>query len=261
MRNNHVRERLRAGEPTIGSFIGLGSPNVAELMAHAGFDWLVVETEHNALDTAEIQHMLMAMNGTDVIPIVRLPSMSAVYVQRALDIGAMGIVVPLVRTAAEARAVVSATRYPPLGVRSFGALRASHYTYDNADYFARANDHILTVFIIETREALENLDEIAAVDGVDVLFIGPADLSIALGESPVNPASAALDAAIERALEVGRRHGVAVGKGGSTPDDLRAMQARGFTWLAYGPDYFLLRAAIGAGMQAFSRAPVRVDRS
>jgi 4-hydroxy-2-oxoheptanedioate aldolase len=249
-----VRERVRIGEPTIGSFIGLGSPNVAEMMAHAGFDWLVVETEHNALDTAEIQHMLMAMSGTNVVPIVRLPSMNPVYIQRALDIGAMGIVVPLVRTAAEARAVVAATRYPPQGVRSFGALRASHYTYDNDDYFARANDHLLVVFIIETREALENLDEIAAVDGVDVLFIGPADLSIALGESPLNPASAALDAAVERVLEVGRRHGVAVGKGGSTPDDLRSMQAQGFTWLAYGPDYFLLRAAIAAGIQAFSRS-------
>src|SRR4051794_41044869 len=226
MRNNQVRERLRDGRPTIGSFIGLGSPNVAELMAHAGFDWLVIETEHNALDTAETQHMLMAMSGTDVVPIVRLPSMSPVYIQRALDIGAMGIVVPLVRTAAEARAVVSATRYPPPGTRSFGALRASHYTYDNEDYFARANDQILTVFIIETREALDNLDEIAAVEGVDVLFIGPADLSIALGESPLNPASDSLEVATRRILELGRRHGVAVGGGASTPDTLRAMQAR-----------------------------------
>jgi len=254
MRDNHVRERLRAGTSTLGSFIGLGSPNVAELMAHAGFDWLVIETEHNALDSAETQHLLMAMNGRSVVPIVRLPSINPGDIQRALDIGAMGVVVPLVRTAAEAQAVVSATRYPPLGARSFGALRASHYTYDNEDYFARANAHLLVVLIIETREALDNLDEIAAVDGVDVLFIGPADLSIALGESPLNPASDALEAATRRVLEAGRRHGVAVGGGGSTPDALRALQARGFTWLAYGPDYFLLRAAIDAGMQAFSRS-------
>src|SRR3954447_14614597 len=106
MRANWVREKLGAGQPTIGLFLGLGSPNVAEMMAHAGFDWLVIETEHNALDTAETQHMLMAMNGTSAIPIVRLPSASQVHIQRALDIGAMGVVVPLVRTAAEARAIV-----------------------------------------------------------------------------------------------------------------------------------------------------------
>ena len=261
MRNNFVRERLRAGEATIGSFMGLGSPNVAELMAHAGYDWLVIETEHNALDAAETQHMLMAMNGTNVIPIVRLPSMHPVYIQRALDIGAMGIVVPMVNTAEEARAVVSATRYPPTGTRGFGPLRASHYTYDNEDYFTRANDHILVVFIIETKEAIDNLEAIAAVEGVDVLFIGPADLSIALGRNPLGPPSAELNAAVERALEVGRKTGVAIGKGGSTPEEIRALQARGFTWVAYGPDYFLLRGAINAGINAFSRTKVAATKS
>jgi len=110
MRDNWVRNKLRAGEPTLGCFLGLGSPNVAELLAHAGFDWLVVETEHNGLDSAEIQHMLMAMNGTNTIPLVRVPSANPVFIQRALDIGAMGIVVPMVRTADEARAIVAATR-------------------------------------------------------------------------------------------------------------------------------------------------------
>ena len=121
----------------LGCFMGLGSPTLAEMLAHAGFDYLVVETEHNALDTAEIQQMLMAMNGTDTIPFVRLPSASPVFIQRALDIGAMGIVVPLVKTAAEAEAIVHATRYPPVGSRAFGGLRASHYTFDNQDYFYR----------------------------------------------------------------------------------------------------------------------------
>src|SRR3954447_12039584 len=99
MRANWVREKLGAGQPTIGCFLGLGSPNVAELMAHAGFDWLVIETEHNGLDSAEIQHMLMAINATSTVPIVRIPSANPVYIQRALDLGALGILVPLVRTA------------------------------------------------------------------------------------------------------------------------------------------------------------------
>ena len=166
MRTNHVRQKLLAHEPTLGCFLGLGSPNAAELLAHAGFDWLVIETEHNALDAAEVQQMLMALNGSETIPLVRVPSANPVYSQRALDMGALGIVVPLVKTAAEADAIVRATRYPPLGTRSFGALRASRYTFDNEDYFQRANDNLLVVLIIETREAVENLEEIAAVPGI-----------------------------------------------------------------------------------------------
>ncbi|MCC7452483.1 MAG: 2-dehydro-3-deoxyglucarate aldolase, partial [Anaerolineae bacterium] len=109
MRNNHVREKLRTGKPSMGCFLGLGSPNVAELLAHAGFDWLIVETEHNGLDSAEIQHMLMAVSGTNTIPLVRIPSSNYVFIQRALDMGALGIVVPMVKTADEARAIVAAT--------------------------------------------------------------------------------------------------------------------------------------------------------
>src|SRR5438094_7563460 len=101
MRTNWVREKLRGGQVTVGCFLGLGSPNVAELLAHAGFDWLVVETEHNGLDSAEIEHMLMAISSSEAVPIVRVASANPVFIQRALDIGGMGILVPLVRTAAE----------------------------------------------------------------------------------------------------------------------------------------------------------------
>ena len=113
MKKNWVREKLKAGDSTIGCFMGLGSPNVAELLSHAGFDWLVIETEHSALDIGQVEHMLMAVKGTETVPLVRLPSSDWVYIQRALDIGAMGIVVPLIRTAADAQAIVRATRYPP----------------------------------------------------------------------------------------------------------------------------------------------------
>jgi len=253
MRDNFVRNKVLKGEPTIGCFIGLGSPNVAEMMSYSGFDWLVIETEHNGLDSAEVQEMLMAMNGTDTIPIVRLPSMAPVFIQRAIDMGAMGIVVPMVRTADEARAVVRATRYPPTGTRGFGPLRASHYTYDNNDYFTRANDHILVVFILETKEAIENLEAIASVPGVDVLFVGPADLSISLGRDPLAPPSAELEAAISRALEVGRKKGVAIGYSAQSPEGLKRIIDQGFTWIQYGPDYFLLRDAIGNGIQAFRK--------
>ena len=253
MRTNSVREKLKAGRPVIGCFLGLGSPNIAELMAHAGFDYLVVETEHNGLDSAEIEHMLMAINGTDTIPLVRVPSSSPVFIQRALDIGAMGVVVPLVKTADEAKAIVGATRLPPEGTRSWGPLRASHYTFDNEDYFNRANDNILVVLILETAEAVDNLEGLASVPGVDVLLIGPWDLCLSLGLNPLHMPHPEMEKVVERVLAAGETHGVAVGMGSSTPDLLRQRQESGFTFLNYGPDYFLLVDAVRAGLAAFDR--------
>jgi len=253
MRDNWVRNKLRAGEPTLGCFLGLGSPNVAELLAHAGFNWLVVETEHNGLDSAEIQHMLMAINGTEAVPLVRIPSANPVYIQRALDIGAMGIVVPMVRTAEEARAIVAATRYPPQGTRSFGPLRASHYTFDNADYLARANDHMLVMLIVETKEAVENLEAIAAVPGIDALFLGPFDLCLSLGLNPMLQPFPEVEAVIKRMLAVGMELGVAAGMGVTTPDQLCQRLSQGFTMLAYGSDYTILACGARVGLDAFGR--------
>ena len=254
MKTNWVREKILSGQPTIGCFMGLGSPNLAELLAHAGYDWLVIETEHNALDTAQIEHMLMAINGTETIPIVRIPSANPVFIQRALDIGGMGILVPMVKTADEAQAIVDATRYPPQGKRGWGPLRASQYTVDNEDYFNRANDNILVFLLIETREAVENLEAIGAVPGVDVLYIGMWDLCLSMGLNPLHMPHPETDAVIERALEVGRKGDVAIGFGESTPEGLQRCQEQGFTVLGYGPDYYLLLQAARAGLEVFKRS-------
>jgi 4-hydroxy-2-oxoheptanedioate aldolase len=248
VKTNWVRERLRGGQPTVGCFLGLGSPSVAELMAHAGFDWLVVETEHNALDSAEIQHMLMAISSTDTVPIVRVPSADPVFIQRALDMGGMGILVPLVRTAAEAEAIVRATRFPPHGTRSWGPLRASHYTFDNRDYMDRANDNILVALILETREAVENLDAIAAVPGIDVIFLGPADLSFAYGVDFLTGIHPPVEAAIETMIAVCRKHGKASGIGDSSAAGLRRWIERGCTFVTYSTDYSLLASAVRDGL-------------
>ncbi|MEM7133986.1 MAG: aldolase/citrate lyase family protein [Chloroflexota bacterium] len=251
MRINTVRQKVRDGKPTIGTFMGLGSPNVAELLAHAGFDWLVIETEHNALDVAQVEHMLMAMNGTETIPLVRVPSSDQVFIQRALDIGGMGIVVPMVKTAAEAQTIVRATRYPSQGTRSFGALRASNYTHDYETYFNQANDNILVVLIVETREAVENLDAIAAVPGVDVLFFGMFDLCLAYGLNPFEMPFPEIDAIVERAIAISQQTDVAVGFGASTPEEQQQRAKQGITFLSYGTDYNLLVEAAQNGIQAF----------
>ena len=253
MRTNFVLEKVRRGEKTFGSFLGMGSATVAELLGHAGCEWLLIEMEHNGLDMAEVEHILMAIGGTDAVPLVRIPSAEPVFIQRSLDIGGMGIAVPMVRTVAEAEAIVRATRYPPEGSRSFGPLRASHYTVEYEAYFERANANILTMLIIETPEAVENLEEIANVEGIDVLFIGAFDLCLSMGLNPFEMPLPEIDAVMERALAVGRSSGKAVGAGVGSPEELQARADQGFNFLSYGPDYMLLTGAIRPGVEAFKQ--------
>jgi 2-keto-3-deoxy-L-rhamnonate aldolase RhmA len=253
MQTNRTREKLIAGQAAFGTFMGLGSPNLAELLSQVGLDYLVIETEHNGLDSAEIEHMLMAIKGTETTPIVRIPSHDTVYIQRALDMGAMGIIVPLLKTATEAEAIVAASRYPPDGTRGWGPLRASQYTLDNDDYIKRANDNILVAGLLETKEAVENLDEITSVPGLDALFIGMWDLCFSMGLNPMDMPFPETDAVIERALEIGKKNGVAIGMGSNTPEDLIRHKTQGFTFLAYGPDYYLMINAINAGLEAFNQ--------
>ena len=250
---NEVRARLRAGGPTVGCFMGLGSPNVAELLGHVGFDWLVIETEHSGLDSAEVEHMLMALSGSASVPLVRVPPRDPVSIQRALDLGAMGVVVPLVRSADEAGEVVSATRFPPEGRRSFGPLRAARYSLDYGEYLDSANENVLVVLILETAEAVTDLEAIAATPGIDVLFLGLFDLCLSLGLEPRRLPLPEIDTVIERTLEIGRSHGIAIGMGARTPEELVSLRNRGFTFLAYATDYFLLLDAAQRGVEAFGR--------
>jgi 4-hydroxy-2-oxoheptanedioate aldolase len=248
MNDNWVRQKLLKGEPTIGCQMGLCSPHVAELLSHAGYEWIIIEMEHNALDYAEVEHILMAISSADTIPIVRVPSSDQVYIQRALDVGGMGILVPMVRTPEEAQAIVNATRYPPDGVRGLGGLRATRYMADNSDYLARANDHILVAIILETKEAVENLEVIVSVPGIDVLYIGLWDLCASYGLDPMKMPHAEMDEVVEYVLRVGRERGVAIG---ITTQDLREALERGITMLGYGPDYRMLLQAAQAGINTF----------
>ena len=242
MKNNYVREKLLAGDASVGCFLGLGSPTVAELIAQAGFDWLMIETEHNAVDWQDVQHMLMAVSGTNAVPMVRLPSADPTHVQRALDIGASGIMVPMIRSAEEARSVVAATRYPPHGRRGFGGLRASAYTFRNAEYFQSSGDQILVVLIIETKEAFDNIDAIAAEPGVDVLMIGTFDLYLSLGLDPFRQPLPEGEIAVQRILEAGRKFNRAIGGAYGSVADFRQRREQGFRMLAFS-DYSLLANA------------------
>jgi len=259
MKTNWVREKLKTGQSTLGCFLGLGSPSVAELMAQAGFDWLVIETEHSALDSSQVEHLLMAIKGTQAIPLVRLPSGDQVYIQRALDIGAMGIVVPLVRTKEEAQAIVRATRYPPEGTRGFGPLRAAQYMFDTNDYFYRANENLLVALIVETREAVQNLESIASVPGVDALFLGPFDLSLSLGLDPMKQPHREVEEIIEHMLLIASESNIAIGIHAMTIDQMLQRQAQGFRMISFSTDYMILADGARAGLADFKREIPKAD--
>jgi len=156
-------------------------------------------------------------------------------------IGALGIAVPMVKTAAEAEAIVQASRYPPHGRRSFGPLRASNYTIDYEGYFAGANDNTLVVLMLETREAFDDFEAICAVPGVDAVYAGRFDLSLSLGLNPMQEDSIPpIEEALERALAIGRENGVAMGYGCGSAEELRMRVEQGFTFLCYATDYNLI---------------------
>jgi 4-hydroxy-2-oxoheptanedioate aldolase len=210
MRENTVKRLWSEGKHTVGAWLSIPEAFSTEVMAQIGFDWLCIDMQHGVIDYSQAVSMMQAISTTDVVPLVRVPWNEPSIIMKVLDAGAWGVVVPLVNSRADAEAAVAACRYPPLGIRSFGPTRATLYA--GADYAGRANDEVLCIVMIETRQALENLDDIMSVSGVDACYIGPADLSLALGLPPrADSDEPAHVAAVARILEAARRHGVVPG--------------------------------------------------
>jgi 4-hydroxy-2-oxoheptanedioate aldolase len=182
MRPNTVKEKWSRGEVAIGGWLAINSSFSAEIMAHQGFDWLCVDTQHGATDYAQALTMLQAISTTPTMPFARVPWNEPSIIMKFLDAGAYGIIVPMIETKEDAQKAVWAMRYPPQGMRSSGPFRAALYA--GAGYQDECNEQLVLALMIETPKALENLDEIASVPGVDALYIGPSDLSQALGLGP-----------------------------------------------------------------------------
>lgn len=182
MRSNHVRRRLKAGETSIGCWLSLPSPESAEYISKLGFDWLVVDTEHNPIDVRTMGQMFGAMAGSNTAPMVRIPWNHPEHFKRVLDAGAWGVVVPMVNSREDAEAAVQATRYHPLGDRSVGGSRhAVSFDTTALEYYRRANEEILLIVQIEHIQGVEHAEEILSVPGVDACFIGPNDLAASMG--------------------------------------------------------------------------------
>ena len=210
MRENTVKRAWKEGRATVGAWLSIPSSYSAEVMAHQGFDWLCVDMQHGAIDYRDALVMMTAISTTETIPVVRVPWNDPAIIMKVLDAGAYGVVIPLINTRADAEQAVAACRYPPAGIRSNGANRAM--LYGGADYVAAANDQIACIPMIETREAIANLDEILSVPGVDAAYIGPSDLSFALGLPPQMDNETPLHVeTVQRIVDTCKRYGVAAG--------------------------------------------------
>ena len=182
MRPNKIKQSWAQGRPVTMGWLAFANSFTAEIMARQGFDALCIDMQHGVTSESSLLEMLQAISATDTVPVVRVAKNDPAAIMKALDWGAYGIVVPLINTAADAVRAVSACRYPPLGTRSYGPVRAIHY--GGADYPTAANDELLVMAMIETKEGLANLEEICGTNGLDAIYIGPADLSLALGLPP-----------------------------------------------------------------------------
>jgi len=235
MRENRLKELWAEDRPALGGWLGIPSSTSAEMMAHATFDWLCVDMQHGAIDYQVAVTMLQAISTTDTVPIVRVPWNEPGIIMKVLDAGAYGVIIPMVNSRAEAEAAVAACRYAPDGIRSYGPARA--VLYAGPDYFSRANETVLCIPMIETREALANVDEIVGTPGVDVAFIGPSDLSVSLGLPPSYDQDAAKFVAAVASVEAAcKRHGVVAGVFGGNATVARKRIEQGFRLIEVADD-------------------------
>jgi 4-hydroxy-2-oxoheptanedioate aldolase len=236
MRGNHVRRRLKAGEPSIGTWLSLPSPEAAEYCSQLGFDWLTIDAEHNPVDIRTLAQMFAAMAATNTAPMVRIPWNSGENFKRVLDAGAWGVVVPMVRTREEAELAVASARYYPDGDRSVGGGRAPiSFGTTGEHYLRNANNEVLVVLQIEHITGVENADAILSVPGVDACFIGPNDLAASMGIGlgvPLESDNPALVEAIFEIRDACVRNGVAPGVHTSGAAGANQRIEEGFQFLA-----------------------------
>jgi 2-dehydro-3-deoxyglucarate aldolase len=239
---NKFRQDLIAGKTLIGCWCGMTNPISTELLGYAGFDWLLIDGEHAPNDLSSFVTQLMALKDSPSAPIVRPQWAEPVIIKRLLDSGYFNFLFPFIETAEEAQAAVAATRYPPAGIRGVSmAQRGNKYGYV-ADYHATVNENITVLVQIESQKGLDNVEAIAQVDGVDGLFIGPSDLSVALGHfnELMHPE---VQEGMERIIEAGRAAGTPVGILAPIEEHARKYLDMGMTFVSVGTDLGLFKTA------------------
>ena len=243
MRKNKVKEMMKAGKPVINGWLQIPSTVSAEVMAHQGWDSLTIDMQHGLVDYTNALPMLQTISSTDVTPLARVNWNEPGQIMKILDAGAYGIICPMVSNKKEAENFVKACMYPPKGYRSYGPIRG--LVYGGPDYADEANNEILKFAMIETKESLENLDEIMSAPGLDGIYIGPADLSLALGQKPSfdKPEGDPVYEVIMKILDHAKKNNIIAGIQNGQPEYAEKMIKKGFQLVTIGSDQRYMTAA------------------
>jgi 4-hydroxy-2-oxoheptanedioate aldolase len=240
-----LRQRIDKYKPLIGTFCGITSPSVVEILGGVGLDFVLIDAEHSQIGRSEIEGLVRAGDVVNLPVLVRVPTHEGDWIGSALDAGAAGVVVPRIGTASQARRAVAAARYAPEGDRGCGPGRATRYGQRLPEYLQSANANVLVALQIETAEGVANINEVLAVPGIDVIFVGPGDLALSL--QSVGPAGKAkLDAAITTILEACHAHAVNIGIFHMNMTEISASVARGISFIVAAADTLFLQRGIAA---------------
>lgn len=248
-----LARRLRAGETVFSGWCGLPYPIVAESIGREGFAAVTIDSQHGLWDVGAILTAVAAVRQGGAAPVVRVPVADFALTSRALDFGAEGIIAPMINTPADARAFAAAAKYPPVGDRSWGPHRATILAGlpDQSVYLREANDHVVTLAMIETRTALDNLEAIVGTAGIDGVFLGPSDLSIALSDGKtLDPLSKEVERELDRMVAAAQKAGKIPGAYCHSSERAVALTKRGVRFLAVMSDLAMLRAGAAAAMKA-----------
>jgi len=260
MRKNTLKEIWARRGVVINGWCSIPSSFSAEIMAHQGFDSITIDMQHGLIDYQVAVTMLQAISTTAVIPLTRVPWNDPGFLMKVLDAGSYGVICPMINSASEAKALVSACKYPPWGFRSFGPIRAKYYaggsTHGGGDYHHFANEETLVIPQIETREAINNLDAILDVPGIGAIYIGPSDLSMALGKEPRKGQSDPEVVEAKRIiLETAKRHGIPAGVHTNSTDVAIEMIQQGFQMISLQSDDRFLMSKAKEEVEAVRNGP------
>lgn len=246
MMANPVKEKLKGGGVSVGSWIQIGQDNTSsDILGKSGFEWLGADGEHTVMGMKEVSSFVRSCNQCGVVPLVRVKDNHTLTIRQVLDAGAKGVIVPLVDTKEDALQAVRAAKYPPQGIRGYAWVQANDYGMNFSQYAASANDDVIVVAMIESKKAVENIDEILSVDGIDGVFIGPYDMSGSYG-IPGQVDAPCMKAAFKKVAESCRRFGKFSGQHIVVPTEENVRDAinQGYTFLALGMDtYFLIEGS------------------
>ena len=249
---NKLKALVESGRPAIGTWIGFTDPYSVEVIADAGFDWLLIDTEHFPISRESLRTIFISLKGSPSVPVVRLPSNSPDHFQTALDLGAEGVVVPMVSSRQDAMQAVTFCRYPPIGTRGFSPTRASRYFQDLEPYAKSANGQISLIVQIETPQAVTNIDEILSTDGIDGIFIGPSDLA-----SFMNMAARTnhpdVERVVDRLIHSACARGMPFGLPTWSPEECLSYVKRGARLLTLGSDLHYLATSARSGLSGIRR--------